>query len=82
MNITHITSIPYNPQAKGKAESAVKTVKPLWKKAQNNSVAFSDALLVYHDMPTGLGLPTPAELMYGHRMKIDLTLIYLQEQST
>ena len=81
-NITHITSNPHNPQLNGKAESAVKTVKSLLKKAQINSVAFSDALLAYHDTPIGLGLPTPGELMYGHRMKTELPLVYLQEQNT
>ena len=42
---------------------------------------FSDALLVYHNTPIGLGLPTPAELMYHHRVKTDLPLVYPQQQN-
>ena len=45
------------------ADSAVETVE----KTQNNSVAFSDALLAHHDIPIGLDLPTTAELKHGHR---------------
>ena len=51
-------------------------------KTQNNSVAFSDALLVYHNMPIGPGLPIPPKLMHGHRVKTYLSSVYLQEQNT
>ena len=54
----------------------------LLEKTQNNSVAFSDALLVYHDMAIRVGLPSPAKLMCGHSVKTDLQLVYLQEQNT
>ena len=48
-DINTIRNSPYNPASNGKAECAMKMMKSLFKEMWGNSVAFSEALLAYHD---------------------------------
>ena len=48
----HVTSSPYHPKSNGKAESAVKVVKNLFKKAQRDNKDPWLSLLDYRNTPT------------------------------
>ena len=60
---THVTSSPKHPQASGKAEKAVQTIKQLLKKNKDPYLA----LLMYRATPLQNGL-SPSELM-GRKLK-------------
>ena len=62
-----ITSSPRYPQSNGLAESAVKTVKSLWRKERDKEMA----LLVYRTTPLSTGY-SPGELMFGRAVKSNL----------
>ena len=73
--IEQIFSSPYHPQSNGMAKATVKIVKTLYKKMEGDSVAFSEALLGYHDMPVGPNLPILAQHMTGHCLNSDLPAV-------
>ncbi|CAK1597865.1 unnamed protein product [Parnassius mnemosyne] len=60
---THITSSPNYPQANGKSERAVQTVKSLLIKAYKGNSDFELALLNYRNTPRH-GLDSPAQLLW------------------
>ncbi len=69
--ITLETSSPYNPCSNGLAESAVKTCKKLFLKCIAGGEEFGPALLEFRNCPGADGF-SPAQLMFGHRMRTAL----------
>ena len=61
----HTTSSPYYPQGNGQAERAVKTVKTLIQNADDPFLA----LLNYRATPLPWCNLSPAELLFGHRIR-------------
>ena len=57
---------PYNPQANGLAESAVKQMKYLVQKVGKNEIKFKQALLAWRNTPRADGI-SPAQMMFGFR---------------
>ena len=66
----HITSSPIYPQSNGEAERAVQTAKNLMKKSADPA----KAVLEYQATPLGHG-KSPAELLFGQRLRTDLPAI-------
>ena len=66
-NFQLITSSPRYPQSNGMAESAVGTVKKLWRKESDKEMA----MLVYRTTPLPSGY-SPSELMFGRPVKSNL----------
>ena len=66
-NIKHTTFSPYHPQANGRAERTVQTVKRLLVKAKDPY----KALLDYRNSPLDTGF-SPAQLFLGRRLKTTL----------
>ena len=64
-----VTSSPYHPKGNGKAESAVKTVKRLFRKCKDAGESFEMALLDHHNTPTPATGFSPAQLMMSRRTK-------------
>ena len=66
----HITSSPIYPQSNGEAERAVQTAKNLMKKSADPA----KAVLEYQATPLWHG-KSPAELLFGRRLRTDLPAI-------
>ncbi|CAB3981206.1 Transposon Ty3-G Gag-Pol poly [Paramuricea clavata] len=66
----HQTSSPRYPQANGKIERAVKTVKSLLKKSKDQYIA----LMSYRDTPLENGY-SPAELLFGRKIQTTLPVV-------
>jgi hypothetical protein len=67
-NIIHENSSPYNPQSNGLSESAVKQMKFLMKKVNENSNEFSSRLLDFRNTPNVSG-KSPAQMFFGRRLR-------------
>lgn len=67
----HVTSSPNYPQANGKSERAVQTVKTLLIKSIRGNGDFELALLNYRNTPRE-GLSSPAQLLMGRRLRCQL----------
>ena len=65
----HTTSSPGYPKSNGKAESAVKVVKTLMKKAADAKTDFWLALLEYRNTPTEGVRLSPAQRLYNRRTR-------------
>ena len=65
------TSSPHYPPSNGLAESAVKTVKGLWRKNDDKE----NALFIYRTTPLSSGY-TPSDLMFGRPIKTCLGIPY------
>ena len=65
----HVTSSPYHPKSNGKAESAVKIVKSLIKKAQRDNKDPWLSLLDYRNTPTTGMQTSPAQRLMSRRTK-------------
>ena len=76
----HVTSSPYYPKSNGKAESAVKIVNSLIKKAQRDNKDPWLSLLDYRNTPTTGMQTSPAQLLMSRRTKtlvpISFNLLY------
>ena len=72
-NIAHELTSPYNPQANGLAESAVKNAKYLLVKCKEEKQDYQNALASFRNMPRADGF-SPAEMLFGHKQKINLPL--------
>ena len=68
-DISHDPSSPEHAKANGLAENTVKTVKNLLKKASKSQEDPYIALLAYRSMPTADGLPSPAERLFGRKIR-------------
>ncbi|PAA81393.1 hypothetical protein BOX15_Mlig005974g2 [Macrostomum lignano] len=66
--IALVTSSPRYPQSNGLAERAVQTVKFFLRKNED----FEKAMLHYRNTPIERGLPTPAELLMGRKLRYEL----------
>ena len=65
LDIEHRTSSPTYPQANGKAENAVRTVKSLFRKALASGENPLWALLMWRNAPSETTGVSPAQLMFG-----------------
>ena len=68
-DISHDPSSPEHPKANGLAENTVKIVKNLLKKASKSQEDPYSALLAYRSKPTATGLPSPAERLFGRKIR-------------
>lgn len=68
----HSTSSPTYPRSNGLAESSVKTVKGLMKKAEDRD-DFQKSLLIYRSAPLQNGL-SPAQMLMGRRIRSNLPI--------
>ena len=76
--ITHLTTAPYHPQSNGLAEKMVQTFKSGMQKMTegNVSVKLARFLLNYRTTPHSTTGITPAELMFGHRVRTRFDLLH------
>lgn len=65
----HVTSSPYHPKSNGKAESAVKAVKSLFKKALKDDKDPWLSLLSYRNTPTAEIQSSPVQRLMSRRTK-------------
>ena len=65
----HVTSSPRYPRSNGKAESAVKIVKSLFKKAFKDNIDPWLALLDYHNTPTEGMKSSPTQRLMSRRTR-------------
>ena len=72
LDIQHVTSSPEFPQSNGKAESAVKVAKGLIRKSKKAGQDFYMNLLVWRNTPTVSMDSTPAQRMFGRRMRTNI----------
>ncbi|XP_059098387.1 uncharacterized protein K02A2.6-like [Tigriopus californicus] len=68
MHITHQLSSAYHPASNGHAESAVKSMKMLLQKYENNWRYFRQSLLEWRNVPRADGL-SPAQWLFGRRLR-------------
>ena len=68
-DIDHVTSSPGNSKANGKAESAVKTAKRMFRKCKDSSSDVYLALLDHRNTPTQGLLSSPAQRLFSRRTK-------------
>ncbi|XP_045481700.1 uncharacterized protein K02A2.6-like isoform X2 [Harmonia axyridis] len=77
--IRHLTIAPYHPASNGAAENAVKTVKQALIKAnyerQNLDIFLSRFLLDYRNTQHSITNQSPAEAMFGRRLKCRFDLL-------
>lgn len=71
-NFRIITSSPNHPQSNGQAERAIQTVKKLMRKARESGGDISKALLHLRATPISGTNVSPAELLFGRKIKTDL----------
>ena len=67
--ISHETSSPHYPQSNGFAEACVKSAKHALQRAKYSGANSHLALLVLWATPINSKLPSPAELLYQHRLR-------------
>ena len=68
-DIEHITSSPEHPKSNALAENSVKVIKKLLKKGNKANEDPYLALLSYRSTPTANGLPSPAERIFGRKIR-------------
>jgi transposase InsO family protein len=71
----HKTSSPLYPRSNGLAERTVQTAKNILKKAKNDGKDPYLALMTFRDTPRGDGLPSPAQLLYGRKLRTQLPVV-------
>ena len=70
----HITSSPRYPQSNGFIERQVETVKHTLDKAKKSGKGLPMSMLCLRSTPIDSQLPSPAELLYQHKLKSNLPL--------
>ena len=71
-NFTHTTSSPRYPQSNGFIERNIQTVKTTIKKAKQSNTDVQKALMILRATPIDHHLPSPAELLYGRKLRTTL----------
>ncbi len=71
---THVTTSPHYPQANGFIEKYVQTVKNILTKSKESGSNANMALLCWRTTPIAAQMPSPAELLYGRKMRGNLPL--------
>lgn len=76
--ITHVTSAPFHASSNGLAERAVQTFKRLMKKSSGEDIKtrVARALFSYRITPQSTTGKSPAELLYGRKLRSTLDLIH------
>ena len=76
--IRHVRTPPYHPASNGLAERAVQTVKQGLLKQQSGSINTQLArfLLSYRTTPTETTGKSPAEMMFGRKIRTRLSLVF------
>ncbi|XP_031350303.1 uncharacterized protein K02A2.6-like isoform X1 [Photinus pyralis] len=88
--IKHMTIAPYSPQSNGQAENSVKTVKTSLKAALADcsntgvelSVLIARFLITYRDTPHCVTKKSPAELLFGKRIRTKFDLLIRPKYQT
>ena len=70
----HTTSSPHYPRSNGLAESSVKVVKGLMKKAQDGKADFHQSLMIYRSAPLQNGL-SPPQMLMERRIRTNLPIL-------
>ena len=78
----HITSSPGYPQSNGRVENAVKTARTLIKKAKESDSEFFLSLLSWRDTPTEGMNSSPAQRMFGRRIRTQLPTAEVLAETT
>ncbi|XP_038074849.1 uncharacterized protein K02A2.6-like [Patiria miniata] len=71
-NFTHTTSSLRYPQSNGFIERNIQTVKRTIKKAKQSNTDIQKALMILRVTPIDHHLPSPAELLYGRKIRTTL----------
>ena len=71
LGIQHITTAPYHPQSNGMAERCIQIFKKNMNKITSGTLdeRLSTILFTYHTTPQSTTGETPAELMFGRRIR-------------
>ena len=72
LGVTNRKSSPTYPQSNGFAERNVQTAKNLLHKCKRTGQNWTTALLHHRNTPVNCGLPSPAELACGRKLRCDL----------
>ncbi len=80
--ITHTTSSPRFPQSNGLAERTVRTVKAIIKKCAQSKQDLQIAMLNLRATPIDAKLPSPAELLFGRRIRTVLPSHQMPTETT
>ena len=78
LDIQHSIYSPYYPQGNGLVESMVKISKRLIEKAILEEKPWYALILDYRITPISSRIPSPAEILYGHRLRSNLSLLSSQ----
>ena len=70
----HVTSAPYHAQGNGKSESAIKTMKQLYRKCSRSGTDFWKALLQHRNTPNAVGL-SPNQHLFARDTRSGIPLI-------
>ncbi|XP_058817181.1 uncharacterized protein K02A2.6-like [Topomyia yanbarensis] len=70
----HVTSAPYHAHGNGKSESAVKTIKQLYKKCMNDGTEFWKALLQHRNTPNSVGT-SPNQRLFSRNTRNEIPMI-------
>lgn len=73
-NFIHVTSAPYHAQGNGKAESAVKSMKQLYKKCMKTKTDFWLALQQHRNTPNAVGV-SPNQRIFSRRTRSAVPVI-------
>ena len=76
----HITSSPHYPQSNGKSERFVGVVKKTLQKALESGEDAHMAMLCLRTTPIGPRLPSPAELIFGRKVRSNLPVKSIAER--
>ena len=75
INIEQAISSAYHHQSNRQIEACIKFIKCMFKKCADSGRDMNMALLQIHMMPLGLGLPSPARLMFSRQVSSIMPVI-------
>ena len=73
--VEHRTSSPHYPQSNGLAESMVKVSKNLIEKAVKQDLPWNRLLLDYRCTPISSEIPSPAEILFGRKLRSSISIL-------